>query len=348
MWDTDKRERKRRLTKLIRIKEAILHILDINTNEPIFSYAGLDTSERMMIEYIEAMVAKVEDSDSMKDGILEEDNPMTVLFKNCQSDFVEGTKALSEKFFNVIKLNPEIPPADLLIAHFELDEVPCLGVFKLNYSDSYTHFVSYEGDVLTNQIILNRAILPSQRQAIQEGLVVNLEQMVYHVIEKKHMIAELGEKVNYFTEMFLEDTPKPSLKENISIIKKAVQKTSKAFNDEEFQVLAETKEAIVTSMQEDNLIDNEKIAEALFGDNFAKKQKYFEQVEELGYVDRAPAEAAIAGPKYSKQKFRLDNGIEISIPLELYKDPDVVEFINNPDGTTSVIIKNIEKIKNLF
>jgi hypothetical protein len=38
----------------------------------------------------------------------------------------------------------------------------------------------------------------------------------------------------------------------------------------------------------------------------------------------------------------------VSLPLELYKDPDVVEFINNPDGTTSVIIKNIEKIKNLF
>ena len=66
---------------MIRIKEAILHILDINTNEPIFSYAGLDTSERMMIEYIEAMVAKVEDSDSMKDGILEEDNQMTALIK---------------------------------------------------------------------------------------------------------------------------------------------------------------------------------------------------------------------------------------------------------------------------
>lgn len=63
----------------------------------------------MMIEYIEAMVAKVEDSDSMKDGILEEDNQMTALFKNCQSDFVEGTKALSEKFFNVTKLNPRNP-----------------------------------------------------------------------------------------------------------------------------------------------------------------------------------------------------------------------------------------------
>ena len=46
--------------------------------------------------------------------------------------------------------------------------------------------------------------------------------------------------------------------------------------------------------------------------------------------------------------FKNDNGIELSIPIELYRDPDVVEFINNPDGTTSVMIKNIEKIKNLF
>ncbi|CZQ92798.1 Hypothetical protein Tpal_1545 [Trichococcus palustris] len=333
---------------MIRIKEAILHILDINTNEPLFSYAGLDTSERLTIDYIQAMVGKVEDSDNMKDGVLAEDNPVYSLFKNCQEDFVEGTKALSDKLFSITKLNPEIPAADLLFALFELDGVPCLGLFKLNYSDSYTHFVSYEGDVLTNQIVLNRAILPSQKQAIQEGLVLNLETMEYHVIEKRHLIAELGEKVNYFTEMFLENTPKPSLKENISIIKKAVQKTSKAFNDEEFQALAETKDAIVQSMQEENVIDNQMIAETLFGDNYAKKQKYFEQIEELGYVDRAPAEAAVAGPKYSKQKFRLDNGIEISIPLELYKDPEVVEFVNNPDGTLSVIIKNIEKIKNLF
>ena len=101
-------------------------------------------------------------------------------------------------------------------------------------------------------------------------------------------------------------------------------------------------------MNEENVIDNQIIAETLYGDSYAKKEKFFEQINEMGYVDRAPAEVAVAGPKYSKQKFRLDNGIEISIPLELYKDPEVVEFINNPDGTTSVIIKNIEKIKNLF
>lgn len=333
---------------MLYIKEAILHIFDLNTNEPIYSFAGLDLSEKFTIDYIHAKIEKIIDSDSRKEGELMEDNPTIPLFEKVETDFIGATKDLTERFFSITKLNPEIPPADLLFVSFTLEEIPHLGLFKLNYSDSVTHHVSYEDDALTNKLIVNRAILPSAKQAIQEGLVIDLTTMAYQVLEKKHLIAELGEKVFYFTEMFLADQPKPSLKENITMIKKAVQKTGKAFNDEEFQVLADTKEAIVHSMEEEQVIDHQIIADTLYGDNYVKKQKFFEEVEELGYVDRAPAEIAIAGPKYSKQKLRLNNGIEISIPLELYKDPDVVEFINNPDGTTSVMIKNIEKIKNLF
>lgn len=333
---------------MIYIQEAILHILDLNTNEPIYSLAGLDISEKFTIDYIHAMIEKVEDSDNMKEGTLLPDNPTVGLLANITDDFIGVTRALTEKFYNITKVNYEIPAADLLFVKFTMDEVACLGLFKLNYSDSITHYVSQEADTLTNQLVVNRAILPSARQAIQEGLVLNLESMQYHVLEKKHMITELAEKKFYFTEMFLEDQPKPSLKENIAMIKKAVQKTSKAFNDEEFVALADTKQAIVHSMEEENVIDNRVIADQLFGDNFAKKEKFFQEVEELGYVDRSPAEVAVAGPKFSKQKLRLNNGIEISIPMDLYQDAEVVEFINNPDGTISVMIKNIEKIKNLF
>lgn len=333
---------------MLSIQKAVLHIFDLNTNEPIYSFAGLDLSERFMQDYIQAMIEKVEDSDNMKEGTLEEENTFVKMLGTVEKDFIETTKGMTEKLFDITKRNHEIPPADLLFTQFMLEEVPCLGIFKLNYSDSMTHFVSYEEEVLTNQLIVNRTILPSQRQAIQEGCVINLENLQYHVIEKKHFIEEEGEKMYYFTERFLEDVPQPSLKENISHIKKAVQKTSKAFSDEEFQTLAQTKDAIVHSMKEEKSIDYKVIADTLYGDNFSKKDKFYEEVKEMGYTDKAPAEVALMGPRYSKQKFKLDNGIELSIPIELYKNPEVVEFINNPDGTTSVLIKNIEKIKNLF
>jgi hypothetical protein len=52
--------------------------------------------------------------------------------------------------------------------------------------------------------------------------------------------------------------------------------------------------------------------------------------------------------KYRLQRFKLDSGIEISIPMDIYQDKSKVEFINKPDGTMSLIIKDIESIINKF
>ena len=48
--------------------------------------------------------------------------------------------------------------------------------------------------------------------------------------------------------------------------------------------------------------------------------------------------------KFEKQFLKTDTGIEINIPMEQYRDINQVEFITNPDGTISVLIKNINKI----
>jgi len=42
---------------------------------------------------------------------------------------------------------------------------------------------------------------------------------------------------------------------------------------------------------------------------------------------------------------KTDTGIEISIPLDQYRDGNAVEFINNPDGTVSILIKNVNRIR---
>ena len=49
--------------------------------------------------------------------------------------------------------------------------------------------------------------------------------------------------------------------------------------------------------------------------------------------------------RFEKQHITTDTGIEIKIPMEQYKSGDSVEFITNPDGTISVLLKNVGKIK---
>ena len=43
---------------------------------------------------------------------------------------------------------------------------------------------------------------------------------------------------------------------------------------------------------------------------------------------------------------KMDNGIELIVPLDVYRNGDLIEFVNNPDGTVSIMLKNIEKISN--
>ncbi len=60
------------------------------------------------------------------------------------------------------------------------------------------------------------------------------------------------------------------------------------------------------------------------------------------------ANAPIFEKKYQKQKLKLDNGIEITVPVELLKNKDVIEFINQEDGSLEVVLRNIDSIKNSF
>lgn len=45
--------------------------------------------------------------------------------------------------------------------------------------------------------------------------------------------------------------------------------------------------------------------------------------------------------RMEKQSIKAKSGVEIKIPIQIYQDRDAVEFINNPDGSISLLIKNV-------
>lgn len=51
--------------------------------------------------------------------------------------------------------------------------------------------------------------------------------------------------------------------------------------------------------------------------------------------------------KFDRQKIITGNGIEISIPVDYYKDTDKIEIISNSDGTITIVVKNIEEYKSV-
>ena len=51
--------------------------------------------------------------------------------------------------------------------------------------------------------------------------------------------------------------------------------------------------------------------------------------------------SAPAVRRMEKQSLRSAGGVEIKVPVNVYRDESALEFIRNPDGSMSLLIKNI-------
>ena len=85
----------------------------------------------------------------------------------------------------------------------------------------------------------------------------------------------------------------------------------------------------------------------MFEKNLEVRREYVEEIAKAGIVEKEiPIPDKIIEKKFRTHKIKTDTGIEIDFPLEYTDNNDRIEFINNPDGTLSIVIKNVTKITN--
>ena len=326
----------------IYLKKAILHIVDRETGSPVFSQKELDLTKEYIRDFLQKKIQKISSAQT-KTGQLAEESMIVESLKIAQENFVEASEAIVQRWFDIYQESEEAPSADVFVVLYELDTVMYLSLLKVNYREAYTHFVEADEVGIDNRLILNRAILGAKTQKADEAFAVNLSDWTYELIEKKYEFS--GKKELYFSE----SVPAPSLEENVKVIQKVAKHLGKKFETEEFDIMADLKEAVYDTIEEKGRLDHEMIAEKVFKENITAKLAFKEEVQEQGFVPEAPPVKEvqeISEKKFGKQKFKLSNGIELIVPVDVYRNPDLIEFVNNPDGTISVMIKNVDEVLN--
>lgn len=196
-------------------------------------------------------------------------------------------------------------------------------------------------------MIVHQAILGGKSQKADEGISIRLADLAYELVEKKYTFS--GEKKNYFSAQVIKTQPVPSLEEHVKVIKKTAEKIGEKFETPAYDLVADVKEALYDTIEEYGEINTQDIADKVFKDNITAKMTFAEELQQQGFQEQQPLTHEIresSEKKYGRQKLKLSNGIELVVPLEVYRDPNLIEFINNPDGTISVTIKNVEEIIN--
>lgn len=327
------------------LERAIIHILDSAMGMAVMSDVELVLGSNLH-DFFKAHIEKITSSDEVKLCEFYEDSQLGNVLKSGEGlDFVEFSKLVADKFYQMMNANIDIPPADLAVLLFRCHAEEYLGILKMNYKSSYTHITGPSDAGNTNGIILQKALLPSETQKLSEAAVIHIESGNLQVLEKKYDIN--GTKTNYLSKLILECRAPMSQKTKLDIVTKAVEQVNrKYYGDDDVDKKMAAKGVIYQELEENGSLNIEAVEERLFQDNEEMKQDFEAKIEKysLSKADEVKPQNKQTTRKFETQKLTTDTGIEINIPMEQYQSGDVVEFITNQDGTISVLLKNIGKI----
>lgn len=331
----------------IQINNLILHILDNNMDIPVLSEEEHPLTDDIL-EFINKHIMKVFNDGSLRPAKFDKETRIKEICENLAGstgDFIDYTKELSTKLFNIIKSNPDIPSADIMFSIFLYENTRYLGIFKMNYRTSYIHYVDQVDNKNINSIVKQKTSLPNEKQKIDECILINLSTMDIKLIEKQYEIN--GEKCYYLSKLFLESVSKMSEKEKVKILNKTTKKFVEEHLSGDYEKVGEVKKSVAASLEYDEEVDIENIANNIFKNNVEMKKEFVDSMEREGLEDKKIKIGEKTHKRnFRKQKIVTDTGIEINVPVEFFNDEERIEFVNNVDGTISIVLKKIGDLKN--
>ena len=321
----------------IYIKQAVLHQFTPDDTELVLSDQLLAITPKIE-EYLRKKIERVY-SDDAKTGILGDDH---TFLEKAKSDLLEASLSIAQLWKEEFVLSENQKTNDLLFVAYEKNGIEHFAFLRIALRESLVHLAENP----ENPLILTQNNLPSAGSAPDEAILINLQSGKYHLIEKR--IKHNGAFLNYFSDNLLQEKPTISAKKSIQAVEKTAQKIADNFQQGDFQFQSKVKSAIFNHLEEEGELSPEKLANDLFDQNLTARLSFVDQLKDVvpETIRFDEIDSSRQLKKFENQKLSLSNGIELIVPNNIYQDAESVEFIQNENGTYSILIKNIEDIKN--
>lgn len=323
------------------IHQAILHVLDTTLDAPVLSGGGMElTAEKTA--YLQNHIEKLLASDEIRQCRPLPDSAFRNELEHNQ-DFIDLSCRIAGVLFDYMHAHTTIPGADLAVVDFTRDGAPWLGILKLNYKNGYTHYTETVEGAPVNSIIQQRACLPTQSGKVEEGALVNLTDYSMRLLEKKYDID--GHKEFYLSSVVFQYTQaEPEKKKLQAIQEAAAQAVKDAYEDESH---ADAQVAMLIANQaadNDNQVSVEQVRQQLAEEYPLAAVPFDDYVEKSEVLEEAAAPVTVTPARIRRMEsrsIRTANGIEVKIPTELLNSDSELEFLHDPDGSVSLLIKNV-------
>ncbi|EJO5349051.1 nucleoid-associated protein [Clostridium botulinum] len=335
--------------KEVNINEAVVHILNKNSEEPVLNEYQLRLDDETY-KYILKHIEKCLKDEELKYAKFNEDKnvvkEVSQEYLNGQNDLLDVSKELARQLFTLMKSNNNISSCDLIIVSISTEYGPMLAILKMDYIINYIHVVNVVEDKVGIDIVPECTGLPISAKKIQKCAFIKpirKEQKFNLMIIDKQKKSKDSEEYgsNYFIDKYLGCSIIENERDSTKLFVRATEKWIKSNLNED----AATSEKIIRKvnkvLKEDDVIDIKEISNNIFGENHDAKLNYEGFIAEHGVKDKISVDKDWVDKKLKKIKLKIDNNIDLYMDEEVYNDPSRFEVKNLGDGSVNIIIKNI-------
>lgn len=330
------------------INKAILHVMNLNSGLCVYSQKVMESlSSEAIYTFIDKHIDKSINDATQQTGVLSADSVLKnnlELYCTDKMDFVELSTVIAEKLYERLSLADNQDPIDFLMADCSNENGEYIVLLLFNNKTAYTHQVSNDNGCVSNEIIRHYGILPSTVQKIESFAIVNKRDYQVGFADRKRMIE--GQEVHLLQEVILQCSAKISAKEAIKTISKITKKVAEESGVNAAIAISKVKNYIAENAEVSTYLSPAELGKEIFADSEVLQSRFEEKLTVAELPQEIPVAKKLAVQTGKNHKIKTDTGIEITFPVDYFQNQDFLEFINNPDGTISIAIKNIGKITN--
>lgn len=324
------------------IEEGIIHVLDMNLDEPILNESYLDLSKEDINIFLIKHIEKILKDDELEEG--ECCNPPDYIgfiyeYLSNTTSLIDLSKNISCVLFDYIK-EYDSYSCDLLFLKIMTEFGPCFIMIKLDYIKNYTHKIDYLNNKMIIDIISQSVSLPMNLQKSTKAFLLLKDfdnNMNVFILDKKK--GNKGES-SYFRDVFLRfKSMKGSYsqtKDLISSVEKWTRNNIKDDAEKAFGIREALREKVIN---EESLNISEIARDILIEDHEIESFRDF--IQNRGVDGEISIDRDYVSKKYERIRLKIDKDIDLYIDRDSFYDINRFEVKRNGDGSLNMVIKYI-------
>lgn len=334
----------------ININEAVIHILDNNSMDPILNEYKLEMEEDTY-KFIYKHIEKCFNDEELKYAKFNEERNIV---KEVVQDYLNGenndlitfSKELSRQLFSIMKGNVNIPSCDLIVASIITDQGPMIAILKMDYVKNFTHEIEFVDNKIGIGIVPQSAGLPGSSQKIQKAAFIKpiKEEDTYNlmVLDKQKKSKEDDEYgANYFINSFLGCTIVANERDMTKTFLKAAETWTRKNFVEDAVTAEKVRTTVKGKLKEEDIVNIDELSHELFKDEPKTKEEFCTFVKAQGLNDDVQVDKTWVEKKLKRVRLKIDKDIDLYINEEVYHDNNRFEIQRNGDGSINMIIKHV-------